>query len=90
MTELARVRADIATLAREAKAVVDEQSQGGGADAAILYMSGITWGLSMAAKILDGDSADQALTVMEDALATVVGRMVLNGQLPTTQAEAGA
>lgn len=83
MVDITRARADIVALANEAKTVIDGQVQGDPAqNSAILYLTGVVWGLTMAVQVLDGGSADQALTSMEDALAIVIGRLYLNGELP--------
>jgi hypothetical protein len=84
--EIARARTHIKALATEAMAAIGDDTD----SPAALFMTGVVNGLSMAAQILDGAGAEQAMEKLETGLATIIGRMYLAGQMPAPEAERSA
>jgi hypothetical protein len=80
-----RAREHIAALATEMRGALTDDGGDDGSPAT-MFMSGAINGLVMAVRILGGATGEQALESVETALATVVGRMYLTGQMGASAA----
>jgi hypothetical protein len=76
-----RARTHIKALAIEATAVLGAHDSDPDGGPGALFVSGVVNGLAMAAKIIDGDTAEDALKSLDDSVARIVGRLYLDGQL---------